>query len=189
MSEELHKAGRKVVVVVASDGEATDGELSMKLNSLKNLPCGVVVRLCTDEERIQKYWRNIDENVEIELDILDDLAGEGREVHAHNAWLSYPEQLHRAREWGSAPQLLDLLDERKFGANEAAQLVSVLLGSEVTSKFPNHQVDPDGYLSSLDDVLKAEPQLSVFDADYNKKMPWIDVPMLAEMVFDRKFPL
>ena len=38
--------------VIASDGEATDGDIAAALRPLRDLPAWVVVRLCTDDDRV-----------------------------------------------------------------------------------------------------------------------------------------
>ena len=45
------------------------------MKPLKNLPVWVVIRLCTDDERIVQYWNNVDSILEIDMDVLDDLTG------------------------------------------------------------------------------------------------------------------
>ena len=40
----------------------------------------VVVRLCTDDERIFAYWNGVDADLEFDLDVIDDWTGEADEV-------------------------------------------------------------------------------------------------------------
>jgi hypothetical protein len=56
----LRATNGKVVVVIATDGESSDGPLAPEMAKLKDLPVHVVVRLCTDEEQICNYWNSID---------------------------------------------------------------------------------------------------------------------------------
>ena len=35
----------------------------------------LVIRLCTSEDAVVKYWNNIDSQLEIDVDVLDDQAG------------------------------------------------------------------------------------------------------------------
>jgi hypothetical protein len=35
----------------------------------------LVIRLCTSEEAVVQYWNNIDSQLEIDVDVLDDQAG------------------------------------------------------------------------------------------------------------------
>lgn len=46
------------------------------MRPLKDLPVWVVVRLCTNDEKIVDYWNRVDEELELSMDVLDDLAGE-----------------------------------------------------------------------------------------------------------------
>jgi hypothetical protein len=48
------------------------------------------------------------------------------QVHEHNPWLAYGEALHRVREFGAAPKILDLLDERALHPAEARDLVEMI---------------------------------------------------------------
>ena len=49
---ELRATGTKACVVIASDGEATDGDIAAALRPLRDLPAWVVIRLCTDDDRV-----------------------------------------------------------------------------------------------------------------------------------------
>lgn len=86
----------------------------------------VVIRLCTDEGRVIRYWNTIDAQLEGCLDILDDLQGEAKEVKLHNAWLTYGEPLHRLREWGVKMTELDYIDEAQLSLREMSSLCEVL---------------------------------------------------------------
>lgn len=71
----LRAAGQKACVVILTDGESSDGDLALAMQDLKALPVWTVVRLCTDEEKVVEYWNNIDNELELDMDVLDDLAG------------------------------------------------------------------------------------------------------------------
>lgn len=51
----LRAAGQKACVIIATDGKASDGDLAAALRPLRDLPCFVVVRLCTDQDYVVKY--------------------------------------------------------------------------------------------------------------------------------------
>ncbi len=84
-------------MVIATDGESTDGDLTDAMRPLQDLPVWVVVRLCTDNPFTVDYWNNIDNELELEMDVLDDLQGEAEEVHTVNKWLSYGEPVSNNR--------------------------------------------------------------------------------------------
>jgi len=61
---QLRQRGQKAVVVIASDGEASDGDVAAALRPLTTMPVWVVVRLCTDNDDVVQYWNSIDEDLE-----------------------------------------------------------------------------------------------------------------------------
>ena len=80
MESSLRASGQKACVIIATDGESSDGDIVTAMQPLRLLPVWVVVRLCTDEDRIVDYWNNIDSQLELDMDVLDDLCGEAAEV-------------------------------------------------------------------------------------------------------------
>ena len=81
---QLRAAGHRAVLTIFTDGESSDGDVAQSLRPLSGLPVAVVIRLCTDDERVVHYWNAIDKQLEITLDVLDDLVGEAEEVRVHN---------------------------------------------------------------------------------------------------------
>ena len=73
IQDSLRSQGKRAAVIICTDGEATDGDVSAALKPLEDLPVWVVVRLCTDEPNVIKYWEQVDSMLELELDVLDDL--------------------------------------------------------------------------------------------------------------------
>ena len=127
----LQQHGQKAVLVIATDGVSTDGDLAEMMRRFEHLPVWVVVRLCTDEDEIIEYWNNVDNDIEVDMDVLDDFVGEAKEVAGCNRWLNYGLPLHRAREWGVHKKAFDLLDERLLTATEMRALVSDVVGEWV----------------------------------------------------------
>jgi hypothetical protein len=102
----LRASGKRCIVVIASDGASTDGDVEVALRPLQELPVWVVVRLCTDQEDVVDYWSRIDRDLELEMDVLDDLKGEAQEIAKKNPFVTYGSHLHRLREWGTAAKVL-----------------------------------------------------------------------------------
>jgi hypothetical protein len=51
------------------------------MRPLQQLPVWVVIRLCTNEDRMVAYWNNIDSVIELNMDVIDDPQGEAEEIH------------------------------------------------------------------------------------------------------------
>jgi len=171
----LKASDQKACLVIATDGEATDGDIAEVLQPLAGAPVQVIVRLCTNEQKVVDYWNAVDERLDsFCLDVLDDLKSEAKEVHKHNPWLAYPNVFHRLREWGARPEVLDKIDERGLNYEEAERLTSLLL-----------LLDADGAESDPKRFLKnAKWELgrfsTVFDPHQGKCVPWIDVDRFKE---------
>ena len=59
-AEGLRAEGKIAVVVIATDGKPTDGDLADVLKTFKHLPVSVIVRLCTDNDKVVDYWNDLD---------------------------------------------------------------------------------------------------------------------------------
>jgi hypothetical protein len=126
IAPQLRSAGQKVAVIIATDGESSDGDIATAMKPLESLPVWVVVRLCTDDEKIVNYWNNIDSQLELEMDVLDDLVGEAGEIHSANPWLVYGEPMHRLREFGVPLKEIDVLDEAKLSKEQMRSVCAIL---------------------------------------------------------------
>jgi hypothetical protein len=123
---ELRARGQKACLIIATDGESSDGNIAEAMEPLRNLPVWVVVRLCTDEGRVVQYWNDIDEQLEVNMDVLDDLLGEAGEVHHQNPWLVHGVPIQRLREFGVSVKELDLLDEAPLSLEQMRAVTRVM---------------------------------------------------------------
>jgi hypothetical protein len=126
IADKLRVAQQKVAICIASDGEPTDGDLVEALRPLQQLPVWLVVRLCTDDERIVNFWNNVDTQLELDMDVIDDLFREADGVSAVNKWLTYSEPLHRLREFGITIKEFDLLDESLLTGDQIRCVTAML---------------------------------------------------------------
>ena len=72
MEPSLRAANQTAVLVIATDGESSDGDVTVAMRPLQHLPVHVVIRLCTGEERIMDYWNNIDKSLGIICALYDE---------------------------------------------------------------------------------------------------------------------
>ena len=126
MESQLRANGHKAAVIICTDGEASDGDVAAALKPLHALPVWVVLRLCTDEDNVVNYWNGIDSQLELELEILDDLVSEAKEVHKLNNWFTYGEPLHMLRQFGVSLRELDMLDEKALTADQIRDVCAIM---------------------------------------------------------------
>jgi len=178
---EWRAAGKRCVLVIASDGAATDGDVQAAMRPLLSLPVWVVVRLCTDDDAVVNYWNKIDEDLELDMDVLDDLSSEAAEVCEHSPWLAYGAPLHRLREWGCTNKLFDVLDEKALSAVEMKDLISLLLGG-AAADLPHPQIDWITFEKAIATVLKTAP--TTYDPLKKRECAWVDMKVLRNKYMD-----
>ena len=175
----LRQTGRKALIVIATDGVSTDGDVRRALEPLQNLPAWVVIRLCTNEDEVVDYWNQIDDDLELDMDVLDDLKGEAAEINELNPWMNYSQEIHRVREFGACDKLFDLIDERAFKLNEVFRFIKLLFG-EAASNLTNPSVDPSKF---VDDIKKIQKKLGqTYNPLKNRVDDWINVSKIKDMV-------
>ena len=131
----------KIVLVLATDGRPTDtlGFVAPSVDrhfekALKQLQskAWIVIRLCTNDNTILKYYQKLDDELELSLEVLDDYTDEAKEVYQYNPWLTYSLCLHRCREMGMSChpkfRFLDWLDERPLARNEIGEVLKGTFG-------------------------------------------------------------
>ena len=167
-AELLRVNGCKAIIVIATDGKPTDGDLGMVLKTFESLPVWVVVRLCTDEEDVVEYWNEVDERLDVGMDVLDDFEGEAQEVAEHNPWVNYSPPLHLAREGGLHRRAFDLLDERLLTPFEMWHFMQLLFG---WSKGPDPVKHWDEFQKRV--RLSVETEGVTWDPAKGKDAPWV----------------
>jgi hypothetical protein len=166
MTPELQRLGRKVVIVIATDGLPSnendqrgpkhDQEFVEALRLLEGLPVWVVVRLCTDDKKTVDFYNDLDSQLELSLEVLDDFSGEALEVKEDNPWLNYALPLHRLREMGYHDRVFDMLDERALTKTEIRDFCSLLFGEANFDGVPDPSMDWKGFLEEVQGLLERE---------------------------------
>ena len=190
MLPQLYANGQKVAIVLATDGLPTDRagnsnpytnqQFEQALKSLEGLPIWIVVRLCTDEEAIVNFWNELDSQLEYSLEVLDDYASEGQEIHQLNPWLTYGLPLHRMREMGFYNRLFDLLDEQPLSKSDVRDFLQILFGP-FDAPDPDLQWDP--FCTTVERIQQQQLQQRVsypWNPVHQKCMPWIDIRKLRQ---------
>jgi hypothetical protein len=129
---------QQAVLSIVSDGLPTDGDLAAAMRPLSALPVWVVVRLCTDESHVLEFWGSLDAQLELQMDVLDDLASEALEIGAHNPWLTYAPAVGRT----AATQRTRERESERAGQPMAARERASERGSQWPRARPAARVRP-----------------------------------------------
>ena len=187
VAESYRAAGQQVVVVLATDGLPSDGkgfggpgpqqEFEYALRRLlRDCPVWLVVRLCTDDDNVVSYYEGLDTQLELNVEVLDDLVSEAKEVYQHNPWLNYTLPLHRCREAGFQHRIFDLLDERSLTIDEVIECLRLIFdGGRGWDSVDPHS-DWDGFVDHVRKALVAEERH--YNPVTKRVGPWIDIHKL-----------
>ena len=69
----LIQQNKRATIIIATDGEPSDGDLGQLLTQLLPHPVSIVVRVCTSDRAILEYWNGLDRDLDLTLDVVDDL--------------------------------------------------------------------------------------------------------------------
>lgn len=189
----LEAAGKRVAVIIASDGLPTDSygnsnqtmqnQFVQSLRMLEGLPVWLVIRLCTDDDEVVDFYNGLDDQLELSMDVLDDFVGEAKEVYEHNKWLNYALPLHRMREMGYHDRVFDMLDERTLTKGELRDFCRLLFGMNNFDGVADPSFDWGAFLTDIKRLLDKE------EMQYNpvkKQMtPWINLKKLDKIYGDK----
>ena len=192
MANDLRKKGKKVALILATDGLPTDEQgcggqeitnaFVRALRSLEGLPIWIVIRLCTDEDDVTEFYNSLDDELELSLEVIDDYKGEAQEVYAQNKWITYGVPLHRSRELGYHNRLFDMIDERPFTLEEVRSFCCLLFGIE-EDDLPDPIMNFDAFIEEVDIRLQTE-QLQ-YNPIKKKMTPWILTKELKKVYSDK----
>ena len=195
MTPELCRLGKKVVIIIATDGLPTDErgvgghrqnqEFVESLRCLEGLPVWVVVRLCTDEEDVVGFYNDLDGQLELSLEVLDDFEGEAAEITGENPWLTYALPLHRLREMGYHDRVFDMLDERPLTRTEVRDFCALLFGEQHFDGVPDPSLDWKEFKSYVERMLRRESLQ--FDPIKRRLKKWISVKRLNRIYGDKGY--
>eukprot|EP01035_Chromulina_nebulosa_P019852 gene19852-25802_t len=179
IADVLKRNGQKVAVIIATDGESSDGNVANALQPLTNLPVLVILRLCTNEKEVIRYWDSIDNQLELDIDVLDDQIGDGAQVIQKNGWLTYGAPIHRMREFGSVMKEFDIIDESLLSSEQMRIICATLFLEGKVSALPHPGADWVAFLQRVKQLNASTPK--VFCANTEKMKPWIDINKLARL--------
>lgn len=193
-ADALNAQDKHVIAVICTQGLSTDDEgrsamreFRQELSSLSKLPVKVIVRLCTDDDRVVDAFNTMDATFD-SVDVLDDFWGEAMEVKLHNPWLIYSYGLHRLRESGLAPEIMDDLDERPFTLDEIHQFCTLMFVGDddsITLPLPSFSGRRESFFKDRNffkalEILVSKEKLQF--CPFKKELhPWINVRHLESI--------
>jgi len=188
IKNQLIQDGKRVVIVLATDGLPTDedgnesNEISQEfldaLQSLQNLPIWLVLRLCTSDPKVIRYYEELDSELNIRMDVLLDFVSEAKNVRQYNPWLNYGLPLHQCREMGFCDQLFDFIDSRPLSRDELKDFFSHLFGAHHFESY-DPAINFRDFLDKIKRIMAGESEQ--FHPIKKKMRPWVSLKKLEEI--------
>jgi hypothetical protein len=158
----LAQQGRKVCVLVTTDGDSSDGDLISALRPLQDLPVWLVVMLFTANPEVLAFWDNIDRQLSLDMDVISDIMTEAKQVQETNPWLTYGVPLHQMRLLGASVKELDLLDERPLNITQMERILKLALPEDCFSKITQKAGENfAGFVDEVDCYMKVHIKYSL----------------------------
>ena len=126
MEEDLRANNKIALLIIMTDGKSSDGCAVEAMRPLEGMPIKMIIRVCSSDRNIIEYWDNVNADLDIDVLLLNDLEGEGCNIHKNNNWLTYGIPLHRAREFGLMVPEIDSLSYRPLSRSEIKIIAQIL---------------------------------------------------------------
>jgi len=119
----------QVAIVIATDGLPNEHVSFLNaMRMMQKLPVYIVVRLCTDDDAAMHFWKTLDLDLNVPVEILDDFESEAHQVYSMNPWITYSLPLQRIREWGYRSEILESLRDRPLTIEEMRDCCALIFG-------------------------------------------------------------
>jgi len=174
---EFRANGQVASLIICTDGVSSDGDVTVAMRPLKQLPVMIVVRLCTNSEDVVAYWDRVERDLEMDLDIIDDFFGEGQGVYEHNPWINYGEPLQRLREFGVKVKEFDMIDEKPLTVQQMQTYMRYLFNCS-PNDVPNPEFDWATFENWVTNQLKNVPNTFNPNSHITGVEPWINMSKL-----------
>lgn len=126
MEDDLRANNKIAVLIIMTDGKASDGCTIDAMKPLEGMPVQMIIRVCSTDRDIIEYWDNVNAELDIDVLLLNDLEAEGANISKNNNWLTYGMPLHRAREFGVIVPEIDNLNYRPLTRPEIKIISQIL---------------------------------------------------------------
>lgn len=183
-AQDLAAKGQMVFLTIVTDGlptsttsgESTKADRDQLATELRlmcgELPVQLVIRLCTNDDSVVDFYGNLDQDLELPMDVLDDIAGEAAELKKlGNDWFVYTPLLHRIREAGTLSKVFDNLDEKRLTKAEVRNFASLLLVGE-SDKQSLRLMDEKAFAAKASSDARGAPP--VYDPATKKLAPYLN---------------
>lgn len=64
---------KRATIIIATDGQPSDGDVGKLLSKVRGHPVSIVVRICSNDRHVLRFWDNLDRELGLSLDVVDDL--------------------------------------------------------------------------------------------------------------------
>ncbi len=181
---EWNRSGAPVVLVMSGMRIPSDEESAQTFynaaKSLKGLNLTIVIRMSSNDPKAFKYFWSLQRHLNI--CVVADYLEHQRLASRENPWLNYSLPLHRSREMGFMPRLLDTLDQRLLTKDELRLLLVALFGRRVMLECPDLHTEWSDFYHFLLEVNENEGRH--WRLHTNTMEPWIDMRVLHELYGD-----
>lgn len=170
---------QRVAVIIATDGLPTDPGLFLSaMRSIQKLPIYVIVRLCTDDDEAMHFWKTLDLDLDMTVEVLDDFEEEAESAYTMNPWVNYCMPIQRIREWGYSTPLLEKLRERPLTHTELRDFCALIFGIP-SSLLPHPKSDWEMFYNDIVALLERESRQ--WNPLTKRNRGWIDKAKMAEL--------